>query len=261
MERIGLGERTERLVAFEGWSLRTRLWYDVVCQPDRPDYHHGNLLVLARPPEHDELDHLQEVWRQELGSEPGIAKVVVSSETVEPDPPEGLAAAAAAAGLLLELDEILVLGTPVAVPPPDGVTIRPARDDEWKAITALGIDRTESAREKDLRRWQMRAYRRLVKRRVALWWVALRGEEVVGSAGLFSSSALARYQQVFVHPAHRRRGIATALVSAMACHHHGMWPHTMLVIVAERGSSPERIYRRLGFERHGSFVNLSGPVP
>lgn len=261
MERIGLGERTERLVAFEGWSLATRLYYDIRRQPDRPDYHFGNVVVLREPPEHDELDFWLDVWRQELG-DAGLSKLVLSSETTDPDPPEGLAEAVAAAGLELEIAEILVLGTPVAVPPPEGVTIRPARDDEWPAITRLEVDRADAAGKAAFRRRQMRAYRRLViGRRLARWWVALRDEDVVGSAGLFRGSKLARYQQIVVHPDHRRRGIATALVSAMACDHHGMWPQTQAVIVAERGSSAERIYRRVGFERYGSFLTVIGDPP
>lgn len=102
------------------------------------------------------------------------------------------------------------------MPPPEGVTIRPARDEHWPAITALQVDGAGDAREASFRRWQMRGYRRLLDRCPALWWVALRDGEVAGSAGLFGGAKLARYQQVAVAPEHRRRGVTAALVSAIA---------------------------------------------
>lgn len=120
--------------------------------------------------------------------------------------------------------------------------------------------RSEDSPEEFLR-WQMGEYRHLVDRGRGEWWAAWVGQTPVAGAGLFRSDSVARYQQVVTHPDHRRRGIAAGLIGLMATDHRARFGDLPLFIVAERDSSPARIYRRLGFERVSGFVNLSGERP
>lgn len=256
-----IGERSERVAQFPTTSLREGDGYDVVRTADRPDFHFGNLLVLHRPPAAADLPGLLATWRRELGGVGGIQRLVLSAESQDPEPPAGLTEAAAAQGLEVEVDEVLVLGAFRPREPAAPVAIRPVVTAEWPAVAALAPD-VHDDRERDFRVWQHRAYRSLVERDRGRWWGAWQGGDLVGSAGVLRDAALARYQDVGVAPAHRRRGIASALVSVMAADHlTTAGPDVPLVIVAERGSSPERIYRAVGFDRATTCFTVIGPVP
>jgi len=93
------------------------------------------------------------------------------------------------------------------------------------------------------------------------WWGAFRDGRLVASAGLVRDHTLGRYQNVMVDQAHRRRGIASALISVMAADHLTSAPGLPLVIIAERGSVAAGLYRALGFARATTSWRISGPVP
>lgn len=258
MEPLGIGERSERAVMFAGAVVHVHDDYDVVLQPDRPDYWLGNRLALARPPTAAELPGRLAVWRREIGQVAGVGRITVSGEG---DEPGDLAAAAAAAGLEVDRDDVLALGTPQPAEPPPGVTFAPVAVTEWPALVELYAgDARDAHSSEEFARWQMGEYRRLVDRGRGEWWAAWDGQTPVAGAGLFRSDSLARYQHVVTHPRHQRRGIAAALVGLMATDHRARFSDLPLLIVAERDSSPARIYRRLGFERVSGLVTLSGAV-
>lgn len=191
----------------------------------------------------------------------GINRVVLSAESDAAELPEGLAEAAAARGLEAEVDDVLVLGDYRPREPSCAVAVRPVLPGEWGAVLDLAHAVHDDG-EREFRAWQVGAHRHLVEAGRGRWWGAWRGGQLVGSAGLFAEDDLGRFQQVQVHPGHRRRGIASTLVSSMTADHL-TGPHAAapLVIVAERDSSPARIYRSVGFAPATTLCTLIGLVP
>ena len=262
MQGLGIGARSERVVAPERSVVLRRSGYDVVLQPDRPDYHFGNCLVLPGPPQADELALWRDVWRRELGSIPGVERIVIVAESEETDPPDRLAEAAAAQGLELEIEQVHTLGELLEAPVPSGTSVRPVEDEEWPALVALDLEHAaELGASPDFRRWRMAEYRRLVERGAGSWWAAWRERALAGSAGIFRGDGLARYQHVVVSVEHRRQSVAAALVSAMAADHLEWYPGVPAVIVADRGSSAARVYGRLGFQPVSVLLSLVGDLP
>jgi GNAT superfamily N-acetyltransferase len=253
-----IGERSERLVQPLDAVLTPRDGYHVVRQPDYPGYWYGNCLILAAPPAPGDLGRWLAVWRDELGGVPGLRKIVLCSEQPEREVPAGLPEAAAEAGLELEVNSILVLDRLHPHPAPEGVVIAPVREDEWAALVELDVAHSP---EPPFRRWRMGEYRRLVERGTGRWWAARVDGEIVASAGLFAGGGLARYQHVLTHRDFRRRGIAAALVSAMAADHLAAGGSGPVLIVADRDSSAERIYRRIGFTHAATGLDLLGDLP
>jgi len=256
-----IGERSDRRARSRATRVTQGDGYDVVRTPDRPDFRSGNQLALHRLATAADLPDLLAAWRRELGGVRGITHVVLSAESEAPEPPADLAAAAAAHGLAVEVDDVLVLATYRPREPSCAVAVRPVLAGEWDAVLALAHEVHDDG-EHDFRAWQVGDHRDLVAAGLARWWGAWRDGRLVGSAGLVADATLARFQEVKVAPAHRRRGIASALVSAMVADHlTGPRAPAPLVIVAERGSSAARIYRSVGFAPATTACTLIGPVP
>lgn len=257
---IGLHERSDRVARPLGAVVATGDGYDVLRHPAHPGYWFGNCLLLHDAPEPSALSRWRRVWDRELGSTPGLERVVLLAETPAADVPEGLAESARAEGLELEVEDVLVLDTLRAHPPTPGVQIRPVTGEEWAAVVDLSIRHSEAGQE-DFRRWRMGEYARLIEAGRGAWWAAWHDGLPVASAGLFHGDGLSRYQQVLTHAAHRRQGIAAALVAGMVAAHLAETPDDPLVIVADRDSSPARLYRRVGFTPAATALTLIGPVP
>lgn len=79
------------------------------------------------------------------------------------------------------------------------------------------------------------------------WFGAFVGEKLVADLGLFRDGSIARFQSVETHPDFRRRGIAGTLIYEAGHLALAERDLDMLVIVAEEGSSPPRLYENLGF--------------
>lgn len=257
----GLVKRSDRTARFLGAVVAGREGYDVVRHPDQPRFWFGNCVALHAVPEPGSLSRWRTVWDRELGPLPGLERMVLTAESTAGEVPAGLAEEAHAEGLELEVDDVLVLGTLLPHPPPDGVMLRPVTVEEWPLVVDIHVtDAADDGRE-DFERWAMCEYARLLERGRGRWWAAWRDDLPVASAGLFRGDGLGRYQNVVTHPAHRRQGLATALIAAMAASHLAQAPGDPLVIVAKRDSSPARLYRRVGFTLAATALSFIGPVP
>jgi GNAT superfamily N-acetyltransferase len=83
------------------------------------------------------------------------------------------------------------------------------------------------------------------------------GDRVVAAATLVPGTDDARFQEVWTAPAHRRRGLATALVTTAIAR----YADRPLLILAEEGSEAHRLYLRAGFLPISRWVELSTEKP
>ncbi len=133
---------------------------------------------------------------------------------------------------------------------PEGLTLRPVQgDQEWEA--AIHLSAAPHGGDADAvswARWYLDSARHHIERGHGTWWGAFDGSTLVGSLALLHRGEDARFQEVGTLSTHRGRGVCTALVSHAVRTLLDRHPGTRVCIVAEQGSQPERIYRRLGFE-------------
>lgn len=272
-ERLGLALSR---VALSGRSLVTYARDHVTVRtPSRPDFRDGNTLDLERPPEAGDLDRWIDrydrtiaalgVQHVQLRWESGLAP---DADPMPPVPAPDLAAACAERSLVLEATTTLLLDEPVEPPAtrarivavaaptsdPDAPT-----DRRWYAATVLYRyehgERPDEWREVDdaFTTWSVDVQRELaMAERLQLWIAMHHGGPVGRLMVVHDRQGLAVVEDVIVHPAQRRRGVAAALTHRAVASHLDDHPGHRIGIAAEPGSSAERIYRRLGFRPHAT---------
>lgn len=247
-----------------------------VRTPSRPDYRDGNTLDLTRVPAPDDLAgyltryqetvgavgarHVQLRWEEPLDAD---------APAVAPTPDPDLAAAAAAHGLELSAVTVLLLrglteppSSPVArcapVPAPEGEP-GGAVDRQWHAATVLyryvAGDTPDQWRAVDdgFTAWSVQQQRELARAGRCRVWVASRHAIPVARCTLLHDrQGLAVVEDLVTHPAHRGRGIATALVHAAVTDHLAAEPGARVGLAAVPGARSEALYRRLGFLPHAT---------
>jgi GNAT superfamily N-acetyltransferase len=234
----------------------------LVRTPDLPDFWFGNFLELDAPPAPDELPGWLERWEQVIG-EPPPHKRILAWEAEQPTLTPELADAARALGLEPEHDVVLTLRELHPRSGPEGFVARPCRSDaDWAA--ALEIGSADARDQADFYRRLQRHHRERAEAGFGEWWIGELGGQAVATAGIYwnDEGTLARYQRVDTRTEARRKGCASALLTAMALDARKRLPDLdQIVIVAEVGEAGEQVYRRLGFAPASYAPALVGPPP
>jgi hypothetical protein len=234
----------------------------LVRTPGLPDFWFGNFLELDAPPAPEELPGWLERWEQVMG-EPPPRKRILSWETEEPSLTPELAEASKALGLEPEQDVVLTLRELVPRAGPEGFVARPCRSDaDWE--TAYEIGAADSPGQADFHRRLQRHHRARAEEGFGEWWLGELGGRAVATAGIYwnDEATLARYQRVDTREEARRKGCASALLTAMALDVRERLPDLdEIVIVAEVGEAGEQVYRRLGFAAASYAPALVGVPP
>jgi GNAT superfamily N-acetyltransferase len=255
-----------------------------VRTPSRPDFRFGNTLDLTGIPDPAALAGFADRFQRTIGSL-GDAPLQLRWETpLDADAPAAPPAADPAlqdalADLGLVLDPVTVLLLDELVPPPSAAMVEiapvpapdgtggPAVDRRWHATTVLYryLDgETADAwqdRDDDFVAWSVGQQRDLAVAGRCQVWVAQRHGMPVGRLTvLHDRQRLAVVEDVVVHPAHRRRGIAARLTATAVAHHLDIVPGSRVGLAAEPGSDAERLYRRLGFRPHATVWTARAAV-
>jgi len=225
--------------------------YLVALTPEDPGYHHGNLLVLPRPPRPGELAWSLALFAREVAALPAVRHVTLGWRADTPDAPDLIAPPPdelTAAGFGVELDLVMTGAAPRPAAAPPGIELRPLAPDELARAAELRFagsdDQGEAYRQFLHRRaaWQ----RDLVVRGLARFWGAFDDRTLVASLGMVRLGRLGRYQEVQTAASHRRTGIAAALLSVAGSEAIAAGAE-QLVIMTMPGSDGERVYARAGF--------------
>ncbi|TNC74274.1 GNAT family N-acetyltransferase [Rubellimicrobium roseum] len=244
-----LGFRTD-LLALSGLAEVERHPDHVVIRtPQEPDYWSGNGLILLGPPGDPEEETALFHRRFPTAEHVSIAWDVPDLDPDEVRPlwePRGFA---------VEVSDVLArTGVPPASDlPPDAELRELRRDADWDDVLALGLelaaeDGLDLARHEPFLRRRLSGQRAQAGRGLARWWGAFAGGRLAASLGVVQGEGLARYQTVQTAPAQRRRGLASALIRRAAEAALKRDPEARLVLVAETGGAPGRLYRRAGFD-------------
>ena len=90
---------------------------------------------------------------------------------------------------------------------------------------------------------------------LALWLVALDNDQVVGYVGSQTVPDETDMMNIAVHPDHRRKGIAEALVIALVDALKEMGSHSLTLEVRASNAPAQQLYNKLGFEQVGCRKN------
>jgi len=245
MRVTGLGLGTDlALIALRG-KVVDRGDYLVATTPDDPGYFYGNLLVLPPPMRAGDLAGLLALFARELGGEPELRHVTFCWDGVLDDP--AAVVELTAAGFEVETTQVMTATAFPAIAAPPDIEVRPLSPDELVRTVELDFPAhgDPEAQRRFLHRraaWQ----RDLVARGRARFWGAFSAHALVGSLGLVKLGRLGRYQDVQTAASHRRRGIASALLSA-AARDALAGGVEQLVIMTDVGGDAARVYQRVGF--------------
>lgn len=272
--RASLSGRTLVTYARDHVTVRT---------PSRPDFRAGNSLDLEVAPAPAALAGWVARFRDTVGrlGADGVRlrweePLAPDAPAVPPAPNPDLAAAATALGLELSVTTVLLLHAlappaeaapadlrPVPAPAPAGAPPALAAggpvDRDWHAAIVLYRyetgERPDDWRGRDdaVTAWKVEVQRELAAAGRARVWLAARHGTPVGRLTLVHDrQGLAVVEDVIVHPAHRRRGIAAALTRRAVADHLTGHPGDRVGIGAEPGSTAELLSRRLGFRPHAT---------
>ncbi len=224
----------------------------VLRTPEEPDFWWGNILISRRSPAEPDTD--LELFRKEF---PEAKHVVIAWDIPDLDPLP-LRPAWEPLGLELEVSDVLARSGPPAGPDaPEGYVLRElASDPAWERAFALGMQISEEdghdpATHAPFLRRRIAGRRVQAARGTLRWWAAFHDGDLAAAMGVVTGRIdgvpIARYQSVETAPAHRRRGLCSALLTVAAQGALEREPGARLVIVADADGAPGRLYRRMGF--------------
>ncbi|MEZ4401631.1 MAG: GNAT family N-acetyltransferase [Kofleriaceae bacterium] len=236
----------------------------VVTTPDQPAFYWGNFIAIPAPRAAAEAAGW--IARAAAAVPPGAAHAAVA---IDGGPAE---VSSSALGALLDAGcavEVLVAMTrPAGGPapyPPAGVVVRQLGDDDWPALVSLTLsDGDDGPAMRAYLAGAARARARLVARGAVRWWGAFVEGALVASAGVVPLGGRARYQDVQTHPAHRRRGLATAVLSAIAADEGARGVEQLVLVVGDDNQPARAAYRRLGFVESDRMIHalrVAAPSP
>ena len=260
MQVKSLGYRTDLIFPkFDGVIL-DRGNYLVIRTPSNPTFFWGNYLLFSDPPGSGDDVRWRSIFTEEIGGPPDTQHQTFGwdmpsgeSGHIQPFLDDGY----------IFVDQV-VLTTREILPAPaptKGVEFRPLRTtQDWEQAMENQIRCRDSAHDESHYRVfkgdQMSRYQKMEQRQLAAWYGAFIGSELVGDLGIVHDQKLGRFQSVETHPAHRRRGIASGLIHSAANHAFEEFDLQCLVLVADKGSGAERLYKSLGFELSERQVGL-----
>lgn len=91
--------------------------------------------------------------------------------------------------------------------------------------------------------------------RLSCWLVALEDDRVVGYVGSQSVLGESDMMNIAVHPDHRRKGIAEALVKALVAELSARGNHSLTLEVRASNAPAIALYEKLGFAQVGRRPN------
>jgi ribosomal protein S18 acetylase RimI-like enzyme len=213
-----------------------------------PGYWHGNRLVLDAPPRASEmtawLDRYSTLFAWRRSAYPAV---ITWYEQLGADSAQGIEVERAVVLLASGVD-IGPIGTD------DVRFVRLTNDEQWAKL--LAADEAENPHLGAFVRWRTRSFRALTQSGRGHWYALVNASgDIVASAGGFSHDGVARFASVFTVSAYQRRGYARRLVCEIA--RILRRDADAVVIVAERDSPAESLYRSVGFT---PFIGVASMV-
>lgn len=242
-----LGFRTDIFFIRELGEVEQRQGYTIARTPSNPTYYFGNFLIYDAPPSKQTFKDWVEAFQ--------LAFPDARHSAYGWQDGEGDTTAFRAAGYRMGRRIVL---TAAATRSPrkqhERLSVRPLEStNDWSSSVELQIrnrdvaEHPDEARYRDYKTKRMTNYRLLHQRGLGYWYGGFLDDTLVGSLGIFVDRDAARYQQVDVDAAYRRRGICGTMVHAAAQHIAAQLKPKIFVIVTDADYHAAPIYESAGF--------------
>ena len=225
--------------------------------PTRPDFWWGAYLVSRDVVTENNLSSCLREWEIRLGTLTDIKKKIIQWEIpINAVPAE-------TKNLIPEFygpddsisTNIVLVAKPSTMktftPRSDAVLVEATTERHFVEIIDMELadleNNPESPATEDFLRWKHDQFYRGVKNGAGRWWMLKHKGEIVANCGLFSDGRTARFRDVATHPRWRRQGFARMLCHLVLTEGFKDPAIEQVIIVAEHNSSPERIYKSIGF--------------
>ena len=103
--------------------------------------------------------------------------------------------------------------------------------------------------------WSERSVASELENKLSCWLVAMEGEQVAGYIGSQTVCGETDMMNVAVHPSHRRKGIAEALILGLIEELKAMESHCLTLEVRASNTPAISLYEKLGFSEIGRRKN------
>ena len=245
---LTLGLRTDLAIESGRSIVEEHEGFLSVRTPGNPGYHFGNFLIFDGPPENGDEQRWPQRFESLFGSDAGVRHAAFAWG----GPDMSAAQRFIDAGYTLERRAVMTAREVPDFPVPAGLHVRKLRcDNDWNGQYELDLAARKDAYEPEGYARFARAqvdYRRSIAAQFGTWLGAFDGDRLVGSCGIFSlGDGIARYQDVNVLADYRNRGVARCLIGAAGRYALERFRAALLVIVADSGDFPIRIYEKCGF--------------
>lgn len=259
---ISLGIQSEYVVNHLHTQTIERDAFVVYQTPDSPNYYFGNLLALKEPLSSRSKQDWEACFDRQFRSIPGIQHRTFVWRHDPDAHTTALVDAFKSSVYVYGEEHILSMASNnLVVPDPCRANVEVRRlstESDWLQWLEVGVaSRDEGHAEEDFRRFRqsrLEVYRALIEQDNGRFFGAFDGERLVGYAGVFHHSGLARFQDVEVIPEYRRRGIARTLISELS-QWVGQYADQQ-VIVADAHYHATVLYQSLGFRVTQIEANL-----
>lgn len=256
MKVHSLGLQTDLAIHLREGLIEEHPDHLVLRTPDNPDFYGGNALVIPA------LDDLGAWERRFTEAFPTALHRAFSVDNREGSPPPAVLDEARARGYIVRRLAVLTAtaDTLRLAPAPLGHSLRRLTDEDWSAQLELmrqvdaESDLGGEAHERYLAGY-VASRRRWSQSGSGSFWGIWDGATLIASAGLFWRDGLGRYQDVVTAPHARRRGAASALISALG-HDAFLQGCRTVALVSVDASDAHRLYLSLGFEVREHFTDL-----
>jgi ribosomal protein S18 acetylase RimI-like enzyme len=253
-----LAYRTDLMIRGLGGSeISDRGSHVVIRTPANPVYWWGNFLLLRSAPQPGEWPGWVAEFAREFPSAQHVALGLDRTDGNVPDR-DGLTRL----GLDILVDTVLAATS--IQPASRAYDIRPLQSDQdWAQLVDLRLALHEGPPDPVLPQYAAakgREFRTVAEAGHGAWFGAFIDGTMRCGAGLFSDgNGLARFQNVETHPAFRRQGLASALVSTLGAWGLAELGASRLVILADPEYHAIDLYRGLGFADAEHQIMLQRP--
>ena len=103
--------------------------------------------------------------------------------------------------------------------------------------------------------WSEKSIATELTSKLSCWLVAMEGETLVGYVGSQSVLGESDMMNIAVHPEHRRKGIAEALVTSLVTELTARGNHSLMLEVRPSNTPAITLYEKLGFTQVGRRPN------
>ena len=234
--------------------------------PTRPDFWWGAYLVSRDVVTENNLSSCLREWEIRLGTLTDIKKKIIQWEIpIDEFPARTIDMALEFSGPEESIStNIVLVAKPSTMntltPGADAVLVEATTERHFVEIIDMELadleNNPESPATEDFLRWKHDQFYRGVKNGAGRWWMLKHKGEIVANCGLFSDGRTARFRDVATHPRSRRQGFARMLCQLVLTEGFKDPAIEQVIIVAEHNSSPERIYKSIGFAPYSAQIAL-----